>query len=165
MLGPLSRINLNFDRLPKHIQEMANATGVQFPSNNMFHSIIARAIDGYWALERSLELCKAYEYTETPSAPEKVCAGDAWFAVEAPRGIQIDHFTFDAEGKATKIRISAPTSQNLPCMEADLRVALEKFGLDRPDHEIQLHAEMVIRNYDPCISCSAHFLTLNVTRK
>ena len=71
----------------------------------------------------------------------------------------------DAEGKATKIRISAPTSQNLPCMEADLRVALEKFGLDRPDHEIQLHAEMVIRNYDPCISCSAHFLTLNVTRK
>ena len=165
LLGPLSRINLNFDRLPKHIQEMANATGVQFPSNNMFHSIIARAIDGYWALERSLELCKAYEYTETPSAPEKVCAGDAWFAVEAPRGIQIDHFTFDAEGKATKIRISAPTSQNLPCMEADLRVALEKFGLDRPDHEIQLHAEMVIRNYDPCISCSAHFLTLNVTRK
>lgn len=165
LLGPLSRINLNFDRLPKHIQDMANATGVKFPSKNMFHSVIARAVDGYWALERALQLCQAYTYTDTPSVPEKVCAGDAWFGVEAPRGIQIDHFTFDAEGKATNIRISAPTSQNLPCIEADLRIALEKFGLDHTDEEIQLHAEMVIRNYDPCISCSAHFLTLNVTRK
>ncbi len=165
LLGPLSRINLNFDRLPKHIQDMANATGVQFPSRNMFHSVIARAVGSYWALERALQLCHAYTYTDTPSAPEKVCAGDAWFAVEAPRGVQIDHFTFNAEGKATNIRISAPTSQNLPCIEANLRIALEKFGLDRPDHEIQLHAEMVIRNYDPCISCSSHFLTLNVTRK
>ena len=164
LLGPLSRINLNFDRLPEHIQEMANATGVQFPSNNMFHSVIARSVEGYWALERALELCQGYVHTETPSAPEQVAAGSSWFGVEAPRGIQIDQFTFDAEGKATKIRISAPTSQNLPCIEADLRIALQKFGLERPDHEIQLHAEMVIRNYDPCISCSAHFLTLNVVR-
>lgn len=165
LLGPLARINLNFDRLPKHIQDMSNATGVKFPSNNMFHSVIARAVEGYWAIERALQLCEAYEYTETPSAPEKVAAGAAWEGVEAPRGIQIDKFEFDAQGKATHIRISAPTSQNLPCMEQDLRIALKNFGLDRPDHEIQLHAEMVIRNYDPCISCSAHFLTLNVTRK
>jgi sulfhydrogenase subunit alpha len=165
LLGPLPRINLNFDRLPKHIQDLANATGVKFPSNNMFHSVIARAVEGYWALERALQLCEAYSYTDTPSAPEKVAAGSAWFGVEAPRGIQIDEFEFDAAGLAKHIRISAPTSQNLPCMEADLRIALEKFGLERPDAEIQLHAEMVIRNYDPCISCSAHFLTLNVTRK
>lgn len=165
LLGPLPRINLNFDRLPKHIQDMANATGVKFPSNNMFHSVVARAIEGYWALERALQLCESYEYTETPSAPEKTAAGSSWYGVEAPRGVQIDHFVFDADGRATDIRISAPTSQNLPCMEADLRIALKNFGLDRPDSEIQLHAEMVIRNYDPCISCSTHFLTLNVTRK
>jgi coenzyme F420-reducing hydrogenase alpha subunit len=165
LLGPLSRLNLNFDRLPKHIQDLANATGVKFPSNNMFHSIIARAVEGYWAIERALQLCEAYSYTETPSVPVKVAAGEAWNAVEAPRGMQIDWMSTDANGLASKIRISAPTSQNLPCMEADLRVALEKFGLDRPDSEIQLHAEMVIRNYDPCISCSAHFITLNVTRK
>ncbi|MEN9945972.1 MAG: hypothetical protein RLZZ293_358 [Pseudomonadota bacterium] len=164
LLGPLPRLNLNFDRLPKHIQDMANATGITFPSNNMFHSVVARAIEGYWAIERALEICQAYTYTDTPSAPEQYAAGSAWAAVEAPRGIQIDKFDFDAQGKATHIRISAPTSQNLPCMEADLRIALKNFGLDRPNHELQLHAEMVVRNYDPCISCSAHFLTLNVVR-
>lgn len=164
LLGPLSRINLNFDKLPKHIQEMANATGIKFPSNNMFHSVVVRAIEGYWAIERAMQICEAYEYTENSSEPEKYCSGESWAAVEAPRGIQIDKFEFDDAGKATHIRISAPTSQNLPCMEADLRKALTEFGLDKPDDEIRLHAEMVVRNYDPCISCSAHFLTLNVTR-
>jgi coenzyme F420-reducing hydrogenase alpha subunit len=164
LLGPLPRMNLNFDRLPKHIQDMANATGVQWPSRNMFHSVIARAVEGYWAIERALEICKNYVYPTDgqASVDYTVKAADAWGAVEAPRGIQVDHIKLDKDGLAEKIRISAPTSQNLPCMEADLRIALEKFGLDRPKDEIRLHAEMVIRNYDPCISCSAHFLTLNI---
>ena len=51
---------LNFGSFTKTYSRNGNAIRVQFPSNNMFHSIIARAIDGYWALERSLELCKAY---------------------------------------------------------------------------------------------------------
>jgi len=50
-------------------------------------------------------------------------------------------------------------------MEADLKQSLTKFGLDKSDEELRMHAEMVIRNYDPCISCSAHFLTLNIDRK
>ncbi len=164
LLGPLARINLNFDRLPKHIQDLANSTGIKWPSRNMFHSIIARSIEGYWAIERALEICKNYSYPEKASISYTPKAANAWGAVEAPRGIQIDHVDLDERGYAKSIRISAPTSQNLPCIEADLRMALEKFGLDKPDDELRLHAEMVIRNYDPCISCSAHFLTLNVSR-
>lgn len=164
LLGPLPRINLNFDKLPKHIQEMAHATGVKWPSKNMFHSVVARAIEGYWAIERALQVCENYSYTDTPCVDYTVKAADAWGAVEAPRGIQIDHIKVNDQGLAEKIRISAPTSQNLPCIEADLRIALENFGLDKPEDELRLHAEMVIRNYDPCISCSAHFLTLNIDR-
>ncbi|WP_150467805.1 Ni/Fe hydrogenase subunit alpha [Francisella sp. SYW-9] len=164
LLGPLSRINLNFDKLPKHIQQMANATGVKWPSRNMFHSVVARAIEGYWAIERALDVCENYSYTDTPCVDYTVKAADAWGAVEAPRGIQIDHIKVNDQGLAEKIRISAPTSQNLPCIEADLRMALENFGLDKPEDDIRLYAEMVIRNYDPCISCSAHFLTLNIDR-
>lgn len=164
LLGPLARLNLNFDRLPKHIQEMANAAGIKWPSRNMFHSIIARSIEGYWAIERALQICQAYTYTDQPSIAYTPKAADAWGAVEAPRGIQIDHIQTDEHGYAKSIRISAPTSQNLPCMEANLKMALEEFGLDKSDDELRLHAEMVVRNYDPCISCSAHFLNLNIVR-
>lgn len=162
LLGPLSRLNLNFDRLPKEIQDIANATGVKWPSRNMFHSVIARSIEGYWAIQRALKICENYTYPEKPDVEYTTKAADAWGAVEAPRGIQIDHIKVDENGLAEKIRISAPTSQNLPCMEANLVMSLEAFGLDKPKDELRLHAEMVVRNYDPCISCSAHFLTLNL---
>lgn len=165
LLGPLARLNLNFDKLPKSIQDVACKTGVNWPSNNMFHSILARAIEGLWCIERALDICRSYVYPDRPDVNVSVKASQSWGASEAPRGIQIDYFEFDNEGKATKINIIPPTSQNLACIEADLRHSLTQLGFDRPDDEIRQHAEMVIRNYDPCISCSTHFLKLNLERK
>jgi coenzyme F420-reducing hydrogenase alpha subunit len=49
-------------------------------------------------------------------------------------------------------------------MEDDLHRSLRAFGLDKPDDEMRQRAETVIRNYDPCISCATHFLTLDVRR-
>lgn len=164
LLGPISRLNLNFDRLPPDIQDIAKSTGIKWPSKNMFHSIVARAIEGYCSVIRSIEICQQYIYPARPDKDVSYTEGDAFGAVEAPRGIQIDHIKFDKNGLANKIRISAPTSQNLPCIEADLKSSLEKFGLNKSDSEIKLFAEMIIRNYDPCVSCSAHFLTLNIQR-
>ncbi len=165
LTSPLSRLNLNFDKLPLEVQALANSTGVNFPSNNIFHSILARGIECYYAIGEILNICENYQYPERSYVDVAFKAGKAWGASEAPRGIQIDYFEFDDKGRATKIRITPPTAQNLACMEADLRQSLTKFGLDQSDDALRLHAEMVIRNYDPCISCSAHFLTLNVTRK
>ncbi|MFZ9035531.1 MAG: Ni/Fe hydrogenase subunit alpha [Francisellaceae bacterium] len=161
---PLSRLNLNFDTLPKHVQKLANSTGISFPSNNIYHSILARAIECYYAIGEILDICRHYEYPDSPCVDVTYKAGKAWGASEAPRGIQIDYFEFDDRGLASKIRITPPTAQNLACMEADLKQSLTKFGLNRSDDELRLHAEMTIRNYDPCISCSAHFLTLNINR-
>jgi coenzyme F420-reducing hydrogenase alpha subunit len=48
-------------------------------------------------------------------------------------------------------------------MERDLREFLPGV-LDLPDDELALRAEMVVRNYDPCISCATHFLRLDVER-
>ncbi|MCF6776477.1 nickel-dependent hydrogenase large subunit [Thiotrichales bacterium 19X7-9] len=164
LTSPLSRFNLNFDCLPQKIKDLANETGVSFPSNNIFHSILARSIECYYAFYEILAICRNYQYPEKPYVDVTFKKGKAWGASEAPRGVQIDYFEFDEQGLASKIRITPPTAQNLACMEADLKQSLTKFGLDRADDELRLHAEMVIRNYDPCISCSAHFLTLNVTR-
>ena len=164
LTSPLSRLNLNFDKLPEKVKALADSTGVQFPSNNIFHSILARAIEGYYAIGEILSICRDYHYPDQPCVDATFKAGKAWGASEAPRGIQVDYFEFDQKGRATKIRITPPTAQNLACIEADLRQSLTKFGLDQSDEALRLHAEMVIRNYDPCISCSTHFLTLNLKR-
>ena len=61
-------------------------------------------------------------------------------------------------------RIVPPTSQNQAYIEEDLRLTFEKYGCDHDDDKVRAMAEMVVRNYDPCISCSVHFLNLNVKR-
>ena len=56
-----------------------------------------------------------------------------------------------------------PTSQNQRTIEDDLRGVVER-SLDLPDDKLTLRCEQAIRNYDPCISCATHFLTLEVER-
>ena len=86
--------------------------------------------------------------------------GKAWwfqtFAQYAPPVI-------DAQGTILDARIVPPTSQNQRRIEEDLRDSVERFA-DLPDEELQVRCEQTIRNYDPCISCSTHFLKLAVRR-
>jgi coenzyme F420-reducing hydrogenase alpha subunit len=63
-----------------------------------------------------------------------------------------------------RARIVPPTSQNQSRIEEDLRQSLQAYGLHHHDEALRRRGEMVIRNYDPCISCATHFLDLRVQR-
>jgi len=67
-------------------------------------------------------------------------------------------------GRRPEARIIPPASQNQGRIEQDIVLSLQNFGLDHDEDVLRLHAEMVIRNYDPCISCATHFLRLNLNR-
>jgi coenzyme F420-reducing hydrogenase alpha subunit len=68
-----------------------------------------------------------------------------------------------ADGLIVTARIIPPTSQNQAAIEADLRAFVEA-RMDLDDAELTRQCEQAIRNYDPCISCAAHFLDLTVER-
>ena len=57
-----------------------------------------------------------------------------------------------------------PTSQNQASIENDLRGFVQA-NLDLPDAELRWRCEQAVRNYDPCISCSTHFLRLEIDRR
>jgi sulfhydrogenase subunit alpha len=63
-----------------------------------------------------------------------------------------------------RLRIVPPTSQNQAQIEADLR-ALAPSVLSLSDDRARRACEAAIRDYDPCISCATHFLTLTVERR
>jgi coenzyme F420-reducing hydrogenase alpha subunit len=83
---------------------------------------------------------------------------------EAPRGGLYQRYETDGEGIVTSARIVPPTSQNQAHIEAELR-ALAPLWLKRPRTEATHLCEMLIRSYDPCISCSTHFLRLEVNER
>ena len=164
LVGPLARLNLNEDKLPVQVQEVLTATAIRFPSQNMFHSIVARAVEIYTALLEAIRMLETYELPANSHVEVSPKAGEGFGCTEAPRGILWQRYQFDAKGNVLEAEIVPPTSQNQARMEEDLRTSLESFGLDKDDSALRLHGETVIRNYDPCISCSTHFLELKVHR-
>ncbi len=164
LLGPLARLNLNHDRLPADVRALVQATSIRFPSRNMFHSIVARAVEMHYAVLEAFDLLKDYRAPARCHETTAPRAGTGFGATEAPRGLLWHRYRLDAQGRVQQARIVPPTSQNQARIEQDLRHALQHFGLQRADRALELHAEKVIRNYDPCISCATHFLALDVER-
>lgn len=165
LVGPLARLNLNLDRLPAEVADALRATGMGFPSKNLFHSIVARAAEVYLALLEAIRILEQYAMPAEPFAAPATRAGVGFWCTEAPRGLLWHRYETDDAGKILAARIVPPTSQNQARIEQDLRESLEAFGLGNADAELRGMAERVIRNYDPCISCATHFLKLTVRRR
>ena len=163
LVGPLARYALNFERLPASVQALAREAGLGPVCRNPFRSIIVRAIEIVYACEEALGLIAAYEPPEVAAVPLTPRPGAGFGCTEAPRGICWHRYEFDADGNILTARIVPPTSQNQPSMEADL-AAMASTALGQPDDVLRERCERCIRNHDPCISCSAHFLKLSVLR-
>ncbi len=164
LVGPLARLNLNMDRLPPAVAKNLAATGIRFPSSNMFHSALARAVEIHLALLEAIRILENYRPAQPHIAPTPR-AGVGYGCTEAPRGFLWHRFEMDGQGRVVNTEIVPPTAQNQARIEEDLRRSLLAFGLDQPEEALRLRAETVIRNYDPCISCSTHFLRLNLERQ
>jgi len=91
-------------------------------------------------------------------------AGVGHGASEAPRGLLYHRYQIDEDGLINAATIITPTGQNQLAIEADLRRMVSE-NLSLRDSELTALCERVIRNHDPCISCSAHFLRLTVERR
>ena len=159
--GPLARLNLNLDRLTPLAKQALEDTGHEFPSNNPFKSIVARAVEVVLAYEEALRIIDAYVRPEPSRIEGEPKAGWGCHITEAPRGMLYHRYELDENGIILSCRIDAPTAQNLKRMEDDLWEFVPQI-LSLPHDEAALRCEQLVRNYDPCISCATHFLKLNI---
>lgn len=164
LVGPLARVNNCLGHLPAGIHSLLNRLNLHFPSRNMHLSIIARAIEIYYCVLESIRILESYHCPESAAVTAVPRAGRGYGCTEAPRGMLWHHYEFDDNGMVLSARIVPPTSQNQARIEEDLRYSLQKMGLDKPAEKLRSYSEQIIRNYDPCISCSTHFLKLKVNR-
>ncbi|MBX6388671.1 MAG: nickel-dependent hydrogenase large subunit [Frankia sp.] len=163
LCGPLARFALNAAWLAPAASETAAAAGLRAPERNPFRSILVRCVEMVYAADEAIRIIDRYEEPDEPALPVEPRAGTGHGATEAPRGLLYHRYTTDAAGTILDARIVPPTSQNQRAIEEDLRGVVERhLGLPEPD--LTALCERTIRNYDPCISCATHFLTLDITR-
>jgi coenzyme F420-reducing hydrogenase alpha subunit len=162
MVGPLPRVNINFDLLSADAKKAAAETGISFPNFNPFYSALARAIELVDAIDQSMEIIDKLDPKEEDTGFE-IKGGQGFALTEAPRGTLYHSYTINEQGIVEEADIVSPTAHNVNNMEQDLWEFVPRV-LDLPHEEATLKCEMVIRNYDPCISCSTHFLKLDINQ-
>jgi coenzyme F420-reducing hydrogenase alpha subunit len=154
MVGPLPRVNLNFGQLSSDAKNAAKRSGVKFPNYNPFISFLARAIEVVDFIDESIEIMDRLELKE--ERREIRCKSGFGAAItEAPRGSLYHSYLLDNNGIVKKADIVPPTAHNANNIEKDLH----KLVLTMPNktvEELKFICEMLIRAYDPCISCSTH---------
>jgi coenzyme F420-reducing hydrogenase alpha subunit len=163
LVGPAARYTLSRQWLSTLARQAADAAGLGAECRNPYRSILVRAVETVYAVEEALRLIEQYEPPARPYVDVTPRAAVGFGATEAPRGVLFHRYGLDADGLITTARIVPPTSQNQASIEADLR----RFVADRLDLDDELltwQCEQAIRNYDPCISCSTHFLDLTIDR-
>ena len=164
LVGPLARLNLNHEQLLPIARKAMEEANIQLPLKNPYKSLIARAVELVQAYEEAIELVKNYSPEGTSAVELKLKAGEGTGATEAPRGLLYHRYQIDDGGLVQFAKITPPTAQNLPRIEADLFELAPKI-VSLPEAEATLTAEHLVRAYDPCISCATHFLKLKVEEK
>jgi sulfhydrogenase subunit alpha len=162
-VGPLARLNLNRERLSPTARQLSDEVGIEWPCFNPYKSIVARAIELVHAFEEGLQIMQDYRGCDPARLDYEPRAGEGTWATEAPRGLLYQRFQTTADGKIAFAKIIPPTSQNQRQIELDLK-GLWTSGLPEDDAETTMACEKLIRSYDPCISCAAHFLKLELVR-
>jgi coenzyme F420-reducing hydrogenase alpha subunit len=164
LVGPVARFNSNFDQLTPLAKAIASELGLAPPVRNPFKSIVVRMVETVFACEEALRLAEHYRPPEPSWREPEIRAGVGHGITEAPRGLCYHTYRIDDAGRILKATIIPPTSQNQRQIEDDLRGVISR-NLDLSDADLQWRCEQAIRNYDPCISCATHFVTLDITRE
>jgi sulfhydrogenase subunit alpha len=164
LTGPLARYSLASTALRPLAQNAAREAGLEASCRNPFRSIVVRAVELVQATDEALALIAAYEEPDEPAVEVSPRRAVGYGATEAPRGLLYHRYEIDDDGTILDARIVPPTSQNQRAIEEDLRAVVERH-LDLSDEQLTLRCEQAIRNHDPCISCSTHFLELTIDRE
>jgi len=166
MVGALARLNVNYDRLSPLAKEVAEMFKLRPVCHNPYMNSVAQLVEVAHGIEDSIKLIneleadgltKQADYHRPKIEPK---AGRGISATEVPRGLLIHDYSYNDNGVCTKANCVIPTNQNHGNIEQDMKAILPKI-IKKPKKEIELTLEMLVRAYDPCISCSAHYLNVH----
>lgn len=158
-VGALARVNNNFDQLHPEAKTVAGQLGLAPVNHNPFMNNMAQLVEVAHVVHDSIRLIdELLEAPEAPTmAPVTPKAGVGVGAVEVPRGILYHEYEYGDDGRIVRANCIIPTTQNNANIHHDIEALAEQFAVEgMTDEKLELLCSMLVRAYDPCISCSVH---------
>ena len=167
MAGALARFNNNYDRLHPEAKKLAEALKFKPLCFNPYMNSVAQLVEVVHSVKDSIRLLD--EVLRDGFKPEELVKpkkfGRGSGAVEVPRGILFHEYGYDKSGMCTGGNCIIPTNQNHGNIQLDLEALVPQLLAAKKDEKaIELGLEMLVRAYDPCISCSTHYLKVDFKR-
>jgi coenzyme F420-reducing hydrogenase alpha subunit len=163
MVGALARWNNNHDKLCDLALSAAETLGLKPGCTNPYMNTIAQVVEAAHCVVDSLAIIDkllADGLKEELPNQEPTKFGRGVGATEVPRGILYHEYEYDRQGRITAANCIIPTGQNLANIDDDMKKLVPEI-IGKTKEEITLHLEMLVRAYDPCISCSVHMLDVD----
>lgn len=159
-VGSLARFQLAHERLGPAAKRAAAALKLTPATRNPFHYTPAQVVESVQAFEEAIELTERLLGDPTPEDRAPVTrprGGTGVGLAEVPRGLLIHDYEIGSDGRIVRANCVIPTGQNLAAIEADMRAFVPGL-VSKPREQIAHAMEMLVRAYDPCISCAVHLL-------
>jgi coenzyme F420-reducing hydrogenase alpha subunit len=168
MVGALARLNLAKDKLHPDTKKSAEDALKLFPSTDIFHNNLAQAIEILHSIDESIDILSNNVFRPEPVIKVPMRAATGIGVIEAPRGTLYHKIVINDAGIVLDGEVIVPTGQNQVNIERDVGVIVEDILGKEPDcdkDKINHEIEKLIRAYDPCMSCGAHFLKVKWRKK
>ncbi len=163
MVGALARVNNNYEQLFPQAQDIANTLNLKVPCYNPYKNNLAQMVEivhcTYHCID-TLEQLLAQDL-QLPDLQYQSSEGIGCSAIEVPRGILFHEYGFDKNGICNHADAVIPTSQNINNIEHDMKHFVPQMLPLMEKDDLASHMEMLLRAYDPCISCSVHMLDVH----
>ena len=161
LVGALPRLNFNKDLL--NARTVADTTEYLkiFPSHNIQHNNLAQAVEILQCVDDAIDILKTIQIDLNEKPIRKPWqAGAGVGVVEAPRGLLYHMAKVNDKGMIEDYNVIVPTSQNQITIENDLKKYFNE-NISKNEGELHHAAEVIVRAYDPCMSCSTNFLKID----
>lgn len=167
MVGALARMNNSFDQLNDPAKEVANALGMKKMVFNPYLNNAAQVVETVHCLHEAHAKLKHYIKNGIRDEPLVKPTKHGWGAgaVEVPRGMLVHSYEYDPEGICRGGDYIIPTNQNHANIQMDMeKLVPELLARNALESEVELALEMLVRAYDPCISCSTHYVKVKFVK-
>jgi len=156
-VGALARINNLGEKLKGNAGKMYKKYWDPRWKRNPLLQNAAQALEILYCFERIPKVVdQLLQYPENPPIVEyETKKGKGTGIVEAPRGLLIHHYEI-TNGLVCNTDIITPTAQNAEDIERYCYIAAQKLLEKGQEDQIKDRMELVVRAFDPCISCSVH---------
>jgi coenzyme F420-reducing hydrogenase alpha subunit len=162
LVGALARFNNNHDQLHPRAKAAAEELGLEPIVTNPFLNSAAQAVEMVHCVEDSIRIIDELVdrgIEEEPLYGFQGKGGEGVGSCDVPRGILFHNYVIDDDGLIQGANCVIPTNQNHANIELDMRALVPQI-VDLSQEKVTHMLEMLVRAYDPCISCSTHLLNV-----